>query len=290
MYPIIWMHAGAAPEGVGKPVGGALCLFFLLAGYFMPREPRPCLKRAAKWALSWVLWSLIAALLYWAMAPEHGIRWQKVLGWGENSYNTPLWFLRNLAVYYAAAGLLLAGRVLPRCGWLLTAVLAGCAYACAPAQHLSLRFDWFWVFLLGFCLRAVPLHRLRDTADSYTLPTLLGCLILLLQPTVQHLLQEQVAECSLPTVSFAWAALYFLLAIKTERYLPRAGNMLAGIGSGMMFCYVTHSFCLVPFYLGYDLNVATNFWVPLLLLPLLTAAGAWLSRRFPRLMGVLLAK
>lgn len=290
MYPIIWMHAGAAPDGVGKPVGGALCLFFLLAGYFMPREWKPCLKRAGKFAVAWALWSCIAALLYFAMAPEHGIRWQQLLGWGEASYDTPLWFLRNLAVYQGIVALLLAARLLPRYGWLLTAVLAGCAYACAPSQHLTLRFDWFWVLLLGFCLRAVTLPTLESLLHRHRLPLLLACLVLLLQPLVLRELLPQVAECSLPTTSFAWCLLYFTAAYTLCRHCARVGRYMATIGSGMMFCYVTHSFFLVPFYLGYDFNWAWNAWVPLLLLPLLTALGAQLTRLFPRAMGVLQGK
>lgn len=290
MYPIIWMHAGAAPNGVGEWVGGALCLFFLLAGYFMPQEWRPCLKRAGKLALAWALWSCIAALLYFAMAPEHGIRWEKLLGWGEASYDTPLWFLRNLAVYQGLMALLLALRVLPHYGWLLTAVLACCAYASAPSQHLTLRFDWFWVLLLGFCLKAVPLPRLEDTLRRH-LPLLLGsCVFLLLQPMVLHTLLPQVAECSLPVGSFARCGLYFAAAYILCRCSARLGRGLAAIGSGMMFCYVTHSFFLVPFYLGYDFNWAWNAWVPLLLLPLLTALGAALTRCFPRTMAVLQGK
>ena len=38
MFFIMWLHVGEAPFWIPRPVGGGICLFFLLAGYFMPRE------------------------------------------------------------------------------------------------------------------------------------------------------------------------------------------------------------------------------------------------------------
>lgn len=290
MFPIIWMHAGDAPAWSGRLVGGGLFLFFLLAGYFMPREPRPCCTRALRLATAWALWSVIAALLYFAVAPEHGIDWRKLLGWGVNAYDTPLWFLRNLAVYELLIAALLVLRLLPRHTWLLTAVLASLAYAGSPAQQLTIRFDWFWVTLLGFSLRCVPVPQIETWLARHAAVLLPACVVVLCQPWLWSQYRVDVGFCSLPTFSAAWCVLYFLAALALQRFLPRAAGALAFSGRGMMFCYVTHSFFLSPFYMGYDLNWGYNLWVPPLLLILLPLLGAGLQRLFPRAMRLLLAR
>lgn len=290
MFPIIWMHAGAAPAWSGKLVGGALFLFFLLAGYFMPREAHPCCTRALRLAGAWALWSGIAALLYFSVAPEYGIDWRKLLGWGVNAYDTPLWFLRNLAVYELLIAALLLLRLLPRYTWLLTAVLASLAYAGSPAQQLTIRFDWFWVTLLGFSLRCAPVAQIETWLARHAAVLVPACVVVLCQPWLWSQYRADVGFCSLPTFSAAWCVLYFLAALVLQRFLPRAAGALAFSGRGMMFCYVTHSFFLAPFYMGYDLNWAYNLWVPPLLLILLPLLGAGLQRLFPRAMRLLLAR
>lgn len=290
MFPIIWMHAGDAPAWSGKLVGGALFLFFLLAGYFMPRDPRTCCVRALRLAGAWALWSVIAALLYYSVAPEYGIDWRKLLGWGVNAYDTPLWFLRNLALYELLTAALLALRLLPRHGWLVTLVLASLAYAGSPAQQLTIRFDWFWVTLLGFSLRCVPVAQAESWLKEHAALAAAACVIVLCQPWLWSQCRADVGFCSLPTFSAAWCMLYFLAALALARFLPPAARMLAFSGRGMMFCYVTHSFFLAPFYMGYDLNWGYNLWVPPVLLTVLPLMGAGLQRLFPRAMRVLLAR
>lgn len=290
MLPIIWMHAGAAPSWSGRLVGGSLFLFFLLAGYFMPRRPQDMLKRAGKLLLAWGLWSLIAAALYYAVDPATPIRWQKVVGWGEDAYNTPLWFLRSLAAYYLLTALAGALRLLPRYGWLLLILFVGFAYHVdAPQQH-TLRFDWYWVLLLGHCLRAVPPAVMEAKILRHRSVLTVAAVAALCQPSLLHALFGEAAECSLPVHAAAYALLCFLAAVACVRRLPRLGRGMARIGSGMVFVYVTHSFFLAPFYMGYDLTVAWNLWVPFVLLPLLSLSGLWLNRHFPRTMKILTAR
>ena len=62
MFFIIWLHANAAPGWVGKVVGGAIALFFLLAGYFLPAAVGKVMERTGRLALAWGLWSLMSVL------------------------------------------------------------------------------------------------------------------------------------------------------------------------------------------------------------------------------------
>lgn len=296
MFFIIWLHAGAAPAWCGQAVGAALFLFFLLAGYFSaPAEgvapsPRPCLQRGLKLGLAWLLWSLLAAGLYALFSPEHTLTWQRLLGWGEPAYNTPLWFLRSLAVYELLLAALTALRLLPRFKWLVLLLLLCYPYADTPAQHLTLRFDYFPVLLLGYGLRSLALPRLQELLQRRALPLGGVCLLLLLLPAFSPRCAAVAALCPLPANAAAIALLILLAASTAQRLLPRVTACLAQAGQGMMFCYVTHSFFLAPLYMGYEVQWAQNIWVPLLLLPLLTVWGARCRRRYPRAMRLLLAR
>lgn len=290
MFFIIWLHAGAAPAWCGQAVGGALFLFFLLAGYFTPPTAALCLKRAVKLGAAWLLWSLIAGALYALFSPGHALTWPRLFGWGEAAYNTPLWFLRSLAVYELLPAALTALRLLPRFKWLVLLLLLCYPYADAPAQHLTLRFDYLPVLLLGYCLRGVGLERLHALLLRRAW-LWVGCALLLLAlPAYLPCCAALAAHSPLPLHAAAVALLLLAAGVLGQRFLPRFTAYSARMGRGMMFCYVTHSFFLAPLYTGYEVQWGHNIWVPLLLLPLLTACGAWCTRRFPRAMHLLLAR
>ena len=158
MFCIVWLHANAAPAGLGQVVGGAITLFFLLAGYFLPVQAGKALVRTARLALAWLLWSLLSLGLMAATAPDFEFSWQRCVGWGVAAYNTPLWFLKTLLAYQLVAVGLLALRFLPRFCWVAVLVLMLCSYTSAPAQYAAVRFDYLWVFLLGLALKQVPLQ------------------------------------------------------------------------------------------------------------------------------------
>lgn len=291
MYPIIWLHIPGTPSWAGQLVGGALFLFFLLAGYFMPHEARPCTVRGLKLAAAWVLWSLLAALFCCSLSPEDGVDWYKLLGWGVNAYDTPLWFLRNLALFELLIAALLWLRLLPRYVWVLVLVLVSMAYVGKPAQHLTIRFDWFWVTVLGFGLRCVPVAQAGAWLGRNAALLIPACLVVLYQPWLWKQCVGEVRGCSLPTYSAAWCVLYLLLALAVQRFLPRAARAMAFSGRGMMFCYVTHIFFLAPFYApDNNLTWCYNFWVPPVLMAVLPFVGCVLQRHFPRIMRVLLAR
>lgn len=294
MFFIIWLHADAAPWWVGKVVGGAIALFFLLAGYFLPVSAGQVLRRTGRLALAWLLWSLLSLGLMAVAAPDFEFSWQRSIGWGEAAYNTPLWFLKTLVVYQLVAAGLLALRVLPRFVRVAVPVLMLCSYTTAPAQYAAVRFDYFWIFLLGFALKTLPLARIGDWVEENMPALFLAGVICLSQPYLLSL-YAQWAElpwrhCSLPVGALGWALLMLLGGIACARYLPHGAVALAFCGRWMLFIYAAHSFLLAPLYGGYNPHFLWNIWVPLLVLPLAVLLGRLLHRLAPRLMAVLQAK
>lgn len=292
MFFIIWLHTGKSPAWNGDLVGGALCLFFFLAGYFMPSDAGRCAARAWRMLRLWVLWSFLSAGLYMLTKSGAVWSWERVFGIGVGAYNTPLWFLRNLAVYQLLVAGGLALRWLPRHTWLVTALLAAFAYTCEHSQHTTLRFDWMMVLVLGVSLRtAVTPEQLTGWLRRRAAVLVVAAVVLLVQihalPKLGRELDVAVRSCSLPVESLAWALLYALAAMGIEHWCSRAGVALAACGRSMLFCYITHSFALAVFYNYPSIDVAANVWVPVLLLVVLTLLNRMLEKRFPRTMRFL---
>lgn len=289
MFFIIWLHTGKSPAWNSDLVGGALCLFFVFAGYFMPRQPGRCAARALRMLWLWVLWSLISAGLYMLTKQGAVWSWERLLGWGEGAYNTPLWFLRNLSVYQLLVAGMLTLRLLPRHAWIVTALLAAFAYTCEYSQHTTIRFDWMVAFVLGTALRtSVEPEALSAWLRRHALVLTVAIAILLVQihalPALGRSLDMSVRVCSLPVESLAYTILYSLAAMALVRWLPRAASAMAASGRSMIFCYITHSFALAIFYNYPQIDFARNIWVPVLLLVVLTLLYGVLNRRFPRAM------
>lgn len=294
MFCIVWLHANAAPGGLGHVVGGAIALFFLLAGYFLPAEAEKVLHRTVRLALAWLMWSLLSLGFMAAAAPDFEFSWQRCIGWGVAAYNTPLWFLRTLIFYQLLVAGMLALRLLPRFGWVLVAVFMLCSYTTAPAQYAAVRFDYFWFFLLGYALRPAPLACIHGWLKRNALALLSAVLICLSQP---HILAWFAAwaelpwrHCSLPVGAMGWGVLMVLAGIFWARYLQRSAALLAFCGRWMLFIYAAHSFVLAPLYGGYNPHFLWNIWVPLLVIPLLAGGGWWLTRLFPCCMALFLAR
>lgn len=294
MFFIIWLHTGKSPAWNGELVGGALCLFFIFAGYFMPRQAGRCAARALRMLRLWVLWSLLSAGLYMLTKQGAVWSWERLVGWGVGAYNTPLWFLRNLAVYQLLAAGMLALRLLPRHAWLTVALLASFAYTCEHSQHITLRFDWMVAFMLGCALRiSVEPESLSRWLRENTLALAVAGVLLLVQihalPALGDALDMAVRLCSLPVESLVYTIFYSLAAMAAVRWLPRAAELLARSGRCMIFCYITHSFGLAVFYNYPQIDFACNIWVPVLLLAVLTWLYGVLNRCFPRAMRFLFA-
>ncbi len=292
MFFIIWLHTGKSPAWNSDLVGGALCLFFVFAGYFMPQQAGRCAARALRMLWLWVLWSLLSAGLYMLTKQGAVWSWERLVGLGDGAYNTPLWFLRNLAVYQLLVAGMLALRLLPRHAWLTVALLASFAYTCEHSQHITLRFDWMVAFMLGCALRtSVGMESLSRWLRENALALVVAGGLLLVQihalPALGDALDMAVRLCSLPVESLVYTILYSLAAMALVRWLPRAAELLAHSGRCMIFCYITHSFGLAVFYNYPQIDFACNFWVPVLLLAVLTWLYGVFNRFFPRAMRFL---
>ncbi len=294
MFFIIWLHAAAAPVWTGKVVGGAIALFFLLAGYFLPVPVGKVLRRTGRLALAWAAWSLMSVAFLLVFKPYVEIDWRRVVGWQVAAYNTPLWFLKTLVAYQLAAAALLALRLLPRYAWVLVVFLALCSYTTSPSQHLSVRFDYLWIFLLGFAAKAAPLAAVREYVWKNWWILALVVLGVFLQPEVL----EEYADfadvswrhCNLPLWNLAFMAAFLLVSVLLVGLLPRVAGALAGCGRWMLFIYAGHSYLLAPLYQWKELRWAWNIWVPLLVLPVLVLLARGLARVLPRTMAVLQAR
>lgn len=293
MFFILWMHTGEGPDWLGKPVGGAICLFFILAGYFMPREAGKCARRALKLGMAWLLWSCISFALFLLVRPELQWTWEKVFGWGTSAYNVPLWFLRNLTIYQLIIAALAALRVFPRYNWLVLVLLISFHWAAEPRQHEGLRFDWMQAVLLGYCLRCVPPGTIQRWLQSHA-AAIIACIVLMYlqrawHPDVLEYFDISTYGCSLPMTSLSYAVIYCLAGIYTERFLPRCSPALTMAGACMLFIYAAHSLLYAPIY-NYKIHGFYDIWAPIGALVILTTAGTWLMRKCPRIANALCAK
>ena len=294
MFFIVWLHANAAPDWVGKVVGGAIALFFLLAGYFLPSSAGKVVERTGRLALAWGLWSLLSVLFLLVVKPYVDITWQRVVGWGVAAYNTPLWFLKTLVAYQLVLAGLMALRLLPRYAWVAVVFLALCSYTTAPSQHLSVRFDYLWIFLLGFAAKQAPLELVRGYMVQNKWILLLVIVGVFAQPECLEEYAEELdvswRHCNLPLKSLAFMASFLLAGVLLDEYLPRMAAVLARCGRWMLFIYAGHSYLLSPLYQWKGLSLCWNVWVPLVVLPVMVLLGCLLTRRFPRAMACLLAQ
>ncbi len=290
MFFIMWLHVGNTPGWLGHPVGGGICLFFVLAGYFMPEEPERAARRALYMGLAWALWSLISFGLYQALAPERPWSWQQIIGYGVAAYNAPLWFLRNLCLYQLLIAALTALHLLPRCNWLLLAMLAGLTYTSELPQHESLRFDWLPAVVLGYSLKSVSLQRIEQWLTAHVWYIIGAIAILLLQREFYmqfaHTEGLKYYRLSLPLVHVSQALLLCLAALGLSRWLPRLNGLMATAGGCMMFTYVAHSLLYAPIYY-FNLPRWCGFAYAAAGIFLLTLLYRALSARLPRTMRVL---
>ena len=294
MFFIVWLHANAAPGWVGKVVGGAIALFFLLAGYFLPSSAGRVVERTGRLALAWGLWSLMSVLFLLVVKPYVDITWQRVVGWGVAAYNTPLWFLKTLVAYQLVLAGLMALRLLPRHAWVAVVFLALCSYTTAPSQHLSVRFDYLWIFLLGYAAKQAPLELVRGYMVQNKWILLLVIVGVFAQPECLEEYAEEVEvswrHCNLPLKSLAFMTSFLLAGVLLDEYLPRVADLFARCGQWMLFIYAGHIYLLSPLYQHKGLSLCWNVWVPLVVLPVMVVLGRMLSRCFPRAMACLLAQ
>lgn len=293
MYFILWLHVSEGQEWLHQLIPGALCLFFVLAGYFMPASPSKAVRRALRLGLAWVLWSLVTLAFFLWLKWPFSFTWAAVFGWDGEALNTPLWFLRNLFLFQLIVAGLAALRVLPRYNWLVFLLLCGFSWADEPPQHVGLRFDWLPAVLGGYCLKRWPLDAIRLFLLRHAGVLVAAVLVLALQNNLYPLwLHQQGIEdygCSLPLAPLGIALLFCLAAMALEHFLPRLNALLAAAGAGLMFTYAAHYILYTPVY-HQCWPKAYGWLYALAALVILSLLCRWLQRRCPRLLAVLIAR
>ncbi len=310
MFFIMWLHTRTAPSWLPFPVGGAICFFFLTAGYFLPRKPLECGKRTLQLIGAWLLWSLITVTLYLCVGSGMQFEWQRAIGWDAMAYNVPLWFLRNLIVYQLIFFILLLTRALP---WGAAIVLFICCiwpYAKHGEHHIVLRYDWIIAVAIGFVIGNVGLARLSRMLERGMIPlTLLAGFLIsfefykypfagytwfsfswALGDNLSHL-SGDFSLNSLPLVALGLSLAYALVAVALTRWLPWASRVLAIVGRNMMFIYAGHSI-LYGMQVGIDLHyfggkLADGVWLPIIAMVILTLISELLCKICPKLMVLL---
>jgi hypothetical protein len=189
---------------------------------------------------------------------------------------------------------LMALRLLPRYAWVAVVFLALCSYTTAPSQHLSVRFDYLWIFLLGFVAKQAPLELVREYMVRNKWILLLVIVGVFAQPECLEEYAEELdvswRHCNLPLKSLAFMASFLLAGVLLDEYLPRVAALFARCGQWMLFIYAGHIYLLSPLYQHKGLSLCWNVWVPLVVLPVMVLLGWLLSRCFPRAMACLLAQ
>ncbi len=293
MIPIMWLHVRNQPNFLDTPVGGAICLFFLLAGYFLPREPSKCLRRTLELGLAWLLWSLISAGFY--VLCGQAWRWEQFIGWQMPAYNGPLWFLRNLVIFQLILTALMYIKALPRYCWLWAILLPCCAFSDEYPQHITLNFSWMMALSLGFALGSISLQRISNFLRLHSIALGILCLCVLIQPHLWGwgcgLLDWSFYKSNLPLQSLAYALIYCLLALVFESHIYAFTSMLAKAGRNMMFIYAAH-ILIYSLWIGVEIVFLDNIphdglWLALLTIPLLAWLCGLLQRYIPRVMTLL---
>lgn len=295
MFFIMWQHTRNSPEWIGSLLGGALCLFFVLAGYFLPRSPEKCLRRTKELFIAWCLWSLISYIYCMDPVNPFAQSWQRAIGWGVSAINTPLWFLKNLIIYQFIMCALMYLRVLPRYALALLVLLASFSYTNEYGQHESLRFSWMMALVFGYAMAHFPLARITQYMRDHALMLNITVLLILVQPPVLGLLalyfDMSAYSPKIPISSFAYALIFMMLALSLEDLWPRIVAPLALVGRCMMFVYAAHVL-LHAAIISFEIQVLGGInldgpWTPLVDMLILTPLCLFLQRRFPRVMSLL---
>ncbi len=296
MFIIMWLHVGYAPNGLGEWVGGGLCLFFLLAGYFLPQDTKKIAKRGLSFTLAWVIWTAITTLIYYFLVWRMNVvpTWPDILGIGGAAWNTPLWFLRNLALFTLLIAGLSAIKVLPKYKWLVWIAMLAFSYVAEPNQHETLRFDWMRVMVLGFCLREFSLQKLHDLVLKHPLAITGTALAIWAQPYIwERVLAHHslsYTPTSLPMSNFAICIMMLTVSALFCQKFPQAGFWIARTAPAMMFIFVSHGLFYILCAYPFEFHPWGAALVPLIVLPLLTILWLVIKKHFPRfakfLMGV----
>lgn len=294
MFIIMWLHVGYAPEGLGEWVGGGICLFFLLAGYFLPRDTSKLARRAMGFTLAWIIWTAITTFIYYFFVWRMKVipTWPDILGIGGAAWNTPLWFLRNLAVFSLIFAALSAVKILPKYKWLCLIAMLAFSYVAEPHQHETLRFDWMRVMMLGFCLRDFSLQKLHEAVLRHPLPIIATAAVIWAQPYLwERILTGHgltYTPTSLPMSNLAVCIMMLTASALFCHKYPKAGDFIARTAPAMMFIFVSHGLFYILCAYPFEFHPWAAALVPLAVLPLLTVLWLTIKKYFPRFAKIIM--
>lgn len=281
---VIMQHV---PSGGFPPnqwlIGPALATFFLLAGYFSASRLEG--HGAGKWT-GRRLMSLLKPYLFWCAAywllagmPLSPASLSSVFGLGACPMLTPMWFLRDLMIFTAAAFLLSRWRP----------VLYALGLVCLFLNRWDDTLAWpspymFGDFVLGIMLASSApgcLHRWEKIPLAVHASILLACAALIWAACADAPLIPDSAFSGLAVLAF------LSFGIVAKAVSPALAERLARWSSGSFFVYCSHIFVLIAL-TGVEACFPTPWvpWVWWCLVPVvyMLARGIYLfvKRYFPR--------
>ena len=259
MFFICQVHSAAAPGNLIVSAG-AICLFFVLAGYFNAGKAfGAALRRSLLFLWGYALWSILDSEL-----SRNGVDFS--IGTMAHSLvyaPFPMWFIKYLIVLLPLGSLL---SRLPQWGKAVLAVgLLVCTYSVEPVlETVPLTYERMesatnfpsyamFLYLCGDMLRAVPLQelprRLFPVLWRHARWALLcsGAMLAAVVVAVHHV------PASLPDpmalVCIAWLLLFFPYAL--ERICPRLTSLVAAAGPAVFLVYMCNALAIRMFTSAY---------------------------------------
>ena len=259
IFFICQAHSAAAPGNLIVSAG-AICLFFMLAGYFNAgKMPGDALRRSLLFLWGYALWSILDSAL-----SRNGVDFSI----GSMAHSLvyapfPMWFIKYLIVLLPLGSLL---SRLPQWGKAVLAVgLLVCTYSVEPVlETVPLTYERMqsatnfpsyalFLYLCGDMLRAVPLQEL----PRHLFPVLWrharwallcsGVMLAAVVVAAHHV--PALSPGPMALVCMAWLLLFFPYAL--EQICPRLTAFVATAGPAVFLVYMCNALVIRMFTSAY---------------------------------------
>lgn len=209
-------------------------VFYLLSGYFVKRTDwHATLQRAVFLAIPYLFWNVIAWLILWVQG-RAGWSWGDVSSLLRGYPNMPTWFLRNLIVYTLFLPFLRNRAIAAASAVvLMIGVMIDVHSSFLHSQQRLMGGAVF--FLLGFCLRKVPLERIRAYfVNTWKFWFGAGMAASVLFGVFRW--ESGVTSAS----SLIGCMGVLALSVALFAYMPRVGRLAARCGEATFLVFVVH--------------------------------------------------
>lgn len=261
IFFICQVHSAAAPGNL-MVSAGALCMFFVLAGYFNAGKTLGvALRRSLLFIAGYSFWSILGNGL-----SHDGVDFS--LGSMAHSLvyaPFPMWFIKYLIVLLPLGSLL---SRLPQWGKAVLAVgLLVCTYSVEPVlENVPLTYERMesatnfpsyalFLYLCGDMLRAVPLQelprRLFPVLWRHARWALLCSGVMLAAVVVAAHHVPALSPDPMALVCMAWLLLFFPYAL--ERICPRLTSLVGAAGPAVFLVYMCNALVIRIFTSAYIL-------------------------------------